>query len=262
MTNPNRHDIWTEAPQVGFLYWSKIKFVLLSSNIPIDHLDSAQLSILNYFDALLGFAAYLHVPLMAELWHARLGHTGKDYTSVMLYGHYATGIHSTTKTMTSHCELCIIGKHPRKPYPYHGNHAKYPLDLIHINICGPFPVSMPDKFTYFIAYLDDNTNLDHINLLKKKSEALQSWVTLCNRWEQLTGCKVGRIQINGAQEFLLHLFQADLAACGIEHDTSCPYAHQQNGKAERLIHTIEDGAVTMLVHANLPLWFWGKVVLT
>jgi len=171
-SNPNGHDVWAEAPRVGFLYWPKIEFVLPSSNIPIDHLDSAQLSILDHFDALPDFAAYLHVPLMAELWHARLGHTGKDYTSVMLSGRYATGIHSTTKTMTSHCESCIVGKHPHEPYPYRGNRAKYPLDLIHIDICGPFPVSMPDKFTYFIAYLDDNTNLDHIDLLKKKSEAL------------------------------------------------------------------------------------------
>jgi hypothetical protein len=111
-TNPNGHNVWAEAPQVGFLYWPKIEFVLPLSNIPINHLDSVQLSRLNYFDALPDFSAYLHVPLMADLWHAHLGHTGKDCTSVMLSGHYATGIHSTTKTMTSHCESCIISKHP------------------------------------------------------------------------------------------------------------------------------------------------------
>ena len=258
-TSSLERDIWTEAPRIGYLYWPVIEFIPLSSNLNID-LDPSP-SVLDSLDAIPDTAAYLHVPLTAELWHARLGHAGKDYTSVMLSGRYATGITSTTKTMTSHCESCIIGKHPREPYPYRGNRAENPLDLIHIDICGPFPVPTPDKFHYFIAYLDDNTNLSHIDLLKKKSEALASWIALCTRWERLTGRTVARIRTDNAREFLSRLFQAYLVQRGIEHDTSCPYAHQQNGKAERFIRTVEDGAVTMLVHSNLPLWFWGKAVL-
>ena len=249
-------DILIEAPRIGYLYWPTIEFVLPSSNLSVDT-ESTHASL----DLLPDLVLYVHVPLTAELWHARLGHAGKDYTSIMLGGRYATGIKSTTKTMTSHCESCIIGKHPREPHPYRGNRAENPLDLIHIDICGPFPVLTPDKFAYFIVFLDDHTNTGHTDLLKKKSDALQAWIVLRTRWERMTGRRVGSIRTDNALEFLAKLFQADLAANGIQHDTSCPYAHQQNGKAERFIRTIEDGAVTMLVHANLPLTFWGKAVL-
>jgi hypothetical protein len=83
-------DIWTEAPQIGYLYWPTIKFIPLSPNCNID-LDPSPF-ILDSFDAIPDTAAYPHVPLMAELWRACLGHANKVYTSVMLGGCYATGI--------------------------------------------------------------------------------------------------------------------------------------------------------------------------
>lgn len=53
-------------------------------------------------------------------------------------------------------------------------------------------------------------------------------------------------------EFLSTAFSADLAAAGIERQLSAPYAHQQNVKAEQVIHMIEGRLYTMLDHAKLP----------
>jgi hypothetical protein len=41
-----------------------------------------------------------------------------------------------------------------------------------------------------------------------------------------------------------------------------PYAHLQNGKIERYIHTLEDTAQALLADAGLPMSFWGDAVLT
>ncbi len=41
-----------------------------------------------------------------------------------------------------------------------------------------------------------------------------------------------------------------------------PYAHSQNGKIERYIHTLEDGLQTLLADSGLPISFWGDTVLT
>ena len=54
-------------------------------------------------------------------------------------------------------------------------------------------------------------------------------------------------------EFLSAAFAADLADAGIERQLSAPYAHQQNGKAKRVIRTIEGRMYAMLAHSSVIL---------
>ena len=49
---------------------------------------------------------------------------------------------------------------------------------------------------------------------------------------------------------------------GIVVQRTVPYAHQQNGKSERYIRTIEEGAQALLADAGLPMSFWLDAVLT
>ena len=49
---------------------------------------------------------------------------------------------------------------------------------------------------------------------------------------------------------------------GIVVQQTVPYAHQQNGKSERYIHTIEEGGQALLVDAGLPMSFWLDAMLT
>ena len=53
-----------------------------------------------------------------------------------------------------------------------------------------------------------------------------------------------------------------LEECGIQRQLASPYAHQQNGKAERAIHTLEGHAFAMLEAAGLSSNLWGAAVLT
>jgi hypothetical protein len=65
-----------------------------------------------------------------------------------------------------------------------------------------------------------------------------------------------QIQCNNGKEFdnrSLH----DLAATHSIHIRfSCPYTSQQNGKAERVIRTVNDIARTLLFQASMPPKFW------
>ena len=49
---------------------------------------------------------------------------------------------------------------------------------------------------------------------------------------------------------------------GITVQRTVPYAHQQNGKSERYIRTIEEGGQALLADAGLPMSFWLDAVLT
>ena len=57
-------------------------------------------------------------------------------------------------------------------------------------------------------------------------------------------------------------FTKVLEDAGIERQLAAPYAHQQNGKAEQAIRTLEGHSLAMLEAAGLPLTLWGEAVLT
>ncbi|KIO22572.1 hypothetical protein M407DRAFT_46719, partial [Tulasnella calospora MUT 4182] len=41
---------------------------------------------------------------------------------------------------TPACDACLRGKHSRSPFPTSGrSRATKPLELVHTDICGPFP---------------------------------------------------------------------------------------------------------------------------
>ncbi|KAF5371384.1 hypothetical protein D9615_009690 [Tricholomella constricta] len=46
------------------------------------------------------------------------------------------------------------------------------------------------------------------------------------------------------------------------HQITAPYAHSQNGKAERYIRTLEETAQTLLAESGLPPSFFGDAILT
>ena len=53
-----------------------------------------------------------------------------------------------------------------------------------------------------------------------------------------------------------------LASKGIVVQQTVPYAHEQNGKSERYIWTLEEGGQALLAGSGLPMSFWLDAVLT
>jgi hypothetical protein len=113
------------------------------------------------------------VPLSWDLWHARLGHPGGD--AVRHLPNFATGTMIDTSQLLCTCEPCIIAKHPRKPYLSSSTpHATHVLDLVHSDLCGPFPVATPHGKHHFIIFLDDHSNLLNLQLLATKDQVLEA----------------------------------------------------------------------------------------
>ena len=85
--------------------------------------------------------------LSPDIWHHRFGHLGHEASRNVLNGNYATGIiKPTTPYLTSpRCIPCLTGKSPQIPYSHNANRASSVCDLIHVDICGPFPTLTPKK---------------------------------------------------------------------------------------------------------------------
>ncbi|KAF9026532.1 hypothetical protein BDZ89DRAFT_30795 [Hymenopellis radicata] len=64
------------------------------------------------------------------IWHCRFYHPGKQATTDMLTGSYATGIDWDGKIMNCECPSCIMGRLPAFPYENNAKRAENPCDLV------------------------------------------------------------------------------------------------------------------------------------
>jgi hypothetical protein len=207
-------------------------------------------------------ACFAKVPQDVNLWHARMGHPGKGAIRLLPAAVSGVQLAPTSITPFQRCEPCIIAKHVRAPYPPSGSRCNTLLGLIHCDICGPMPVRTPHGKLYFIVFLDDKSNSMSVELLATKGMAFQAWLDVKARWELKTGLKVLAFRCDNAKELISCKFNDSLALAGIERQFAAPYAHQQNGKAERAIRTLEEHTLAMITSAGLPLNMWGEAVLT
>ena len=58
------------------------------------------------------------------------------------------------------------------------------------------------------------------------------------------------LSVDNGTEFVNNATATFLAARGILLRTSCPYTSAQNGKAERILHTLNNTIRTLLIHAS------------
>ena len=69
------------------------------------------------------------------------------------------------------CINCIKGKQTNKRR-FEANRTSNVLELIHTDICGPFPTAAWNGQQYFITFIDDFSRYGYIYLLKEKAQSL------------------------------------------------------------------------------------------
>src|SRR5689334_23079082 len=102
-----------------------------------------------------------------------MGHPGKNVINKLK--DHATGI-TVTPDKHDHkekCEICIISKMTKRPFPKSTRRATKPMELVHTDICGPFRTPTKEGgCVYVITFIDDFTRMTKAYLMKNKSEAL------------------------------------------------------------------------------------------
>jgi hypothetical protein len=123
---------------------------------------------------------------------------------------------------------------------------------------GPACISV-GRNIYYVSFIDDFNKFTWIYLLKQKSEVFQRFREFQNLVERLFDRRILAVQTDWGGEYqkLNSFFQQT----GISHHASCPYAHQQNGSAERKHPHIVEVGLSLLAHASMPLKYWDDAFL-
>jgi hypothetical protein len=96
----------------------------------------------------------------------------------------------------------------------------------------------------------------------KKSEVHQHLFELVALAKKQLSSPIKRFQADNGAEFINTATTKFFAAQGTHLHSSCPYTSPQNGKAERIIRTLNNSIRTMLLHASLPPTYWAEGLLT
>ncbi|KAL4570004.1 hypothetical protein LXL04_025653 [Taraxacum kok-saghyz] len=197
------------------------------------------------------------------LWHRRLCHLNFRFINDLVTGEKVRGLPLLRFDNDTLCAACECGKQSKKRHPMvvHSSITE-PLQLLHIDLCGPSAVASLHKKKYILVIVDDFTRFTWVFFLRLKSETANELINFIKLVELQLQKFVHKIRSDNGTEFVNQTIDSFLQSKGIDHNLSAPYSPQQNGVVERRNRTLVEAARAMLKFSNLSLYFWAEAVQT
>ncbi|GFW85559.1 retrovirus-related Pol polyprotein from transposon TNT 1-94 [Trichonephila clavipes] len=127
-----------------------------------------------------------------EIWHQRFCHVNNDYLVKTSKNDSVKGLPRLTDNGKTHCIPCKLAKSKRVSFKKTGAvRSKRPLELLHMDLCGPMPTESQGGNKYFLSIIDDysrrkdNTESQGFSDLSEQQEALMVEVTIPNCYKQV-----------------------------------------------------------------------------
>ena len=202
----------------------------------------------------------------AQLWHRRFGHLGFDNLVKLRSRDMVEGLNVPAAAFEAAkrqvCEPCILAKQHREPFTTSEKESTKPLELVHMDLCGPFQVPSLGGSRYLATFLDDYSKLSVIRPIARKSETADVVREVLDMLETQSGERVCIVRSDNGGEYISVRLANYFKGKGIVHQFTAPYTPQQNGAAERLNRTIVEKVRAMLSDAELPRHFWAEAAMT
>jgi transposase InsO family protein len=159
------------------------------------------------------------------------------------YIHFSKGV----------CEGCVLEKHPQEKFDKGKSQgASAPLDMIHIDLMGPFLHPSIRKVRFVLIFVDDLSCFTWIYFLRQKSEVFQHLKDFKALVETQLGKKIKVLQTNNGGEYVNHEIHNLFHEAGIQLQQTVPYTPHQNAVAERKNISLKEMASCMLHAKSLP----------
>ncbi|CAI5468758.1 unnamed protein product [Closterium sp. Yama58-4] len=199
------------------------------------------------------------------LWHQRLGHPSRAtlkncidagvFTPRALLRPDGTEVRGATHPRN--CTVCPEAALSHQPFPllepgtnrYPKLHKVY-SDFLNVGHCGV------DDELYTLTDIDAGTRYVWVANVESRDRANQVFRLWLAHAQRQSGEKLKIWQSDGAAEFPSKQTQDYLAQKGIEHHISLPYAHQQQGVAERTNRTLMTKVRALMKQSKLPPIYW------
>ncbi|GFU76798.1 retrovirus-related Pol polyprotein from transposon TNT 1-94 [Trichonephila clavipes] len=139
--------------------------------------------------------------------------------------------------------------------------SKRPLELLHMDLCGPMPTESQGGNKYFLSIIDDYSRKVTVLPIRNKSDVFHTFIRFQKRAERFLSKKVIAVRTDGGLEFCNKDMDNFLTELGIKHEVTNSYTPEINGVAERFNLTSLDGIKTLLNSSEVPHKFWGEALL-
>jgi len=185
-----------------------------------------------------GFLILLNDLMLMTLWHDLLGHLHHQALHKMSSNELVCGLPALqANTITSRCDASLKGKMSRTPFMPAAQHMSAPLELNHIDLCGPRQQKSFSGCCYFMLLVDNFMKFTTVYFLKKKSDAAESfkaYKTHVERQHQGSGKDyvIRAVRTDNEGEYTGKAFQRKLRRCGIVFQSNIPYTPQEHGVSE------------------------------
>jgi transposase InsO family protein len=188
-----------------------------------------------------------------DFWHAALGHPFKANVNGKLYEDGYLLLNCPSNFTSNPCALSK-SKH-KVPKPVEPK-SRDVFELIHADVCGPFPNESYGGSKYFLTVIDDFFHFSWVFFLKQK---LDTSITLCAFFHHVGSQfvkKIKRIRSDNGGEYISNELKDFILMSGVIHDLTPPYSSESNGMADRFNQTINTIARSMTIAApDFPcLW--------
>ena len=201
-----------------------------------------------------------------QLWHRRFGHLGYDNLAKMKKHEMVEGIGVSAadfqRAAATKCEVCIKAKQQRSTHPVAQSRTQQPLQLLHMDVCGPFDQPSLGGSRYMATILDDFSKLSLVRPLKTKAEVAKATIDVIKLLENQSGHRLLAVRSDNGSEYLNHTLGSFFADRGVAHQTTMRYTPEQNGAAERLNRTLLDRVRAMLADSGLSKQLWAEAAMT
>jgi hypothetical protein len=99
----------------------------------------------------------------AKLWHYRLCHILRGVERLIK----DDILHPLDLSNLDYCIDCIKGKYAKQVKKGEAKRSAGVLEIMHTDICGPFPVKYVDRFDSFITFTNDFSRYGYIYPIKE-----------------------------------------------------------------------------------------------
>lgn len=147
------------------------------------------------------------------------------------------------------CEGCVFGKQHWMPFHESKNRANSIGELVHTDLCSPMQEISYGGARYMLLFCDDFSNYRCVYCIKSKADVALFVESSLDNAEAETRKRVQCIRSDNGLEFVNKDMAEIFGRRKVVHQKSTPYTPEYNGRAERDMRAIIEGARSM-IHAK------------